>query len=412
MIESNVRSYSRAFPRTFDRALGSEVWDNKGTRYLDFLAGCGALNYGHNDPALKESLIDYINRDGITHGLDLTTISKELFLEALNECVLLPNSLDYVVQFTGPTGTNAVEAAFKLARKVTGRTNIISFTNGFHGVSLGALAATGNAFNRNGAGIPLTGITSLPYDNYFGSSINTMDYFQKLLEDKSSGVDIPAAVIVETVQGEGGLNTASAAWLQQLQALCKKWDILFIIDDIQAGCGRTGSFLSFEKYNLKPDIVTLSKSISGYGLPMAIVLINRAIDQWKPAEHNGTFRGNNHAFVTAACALNHYWRTPELSLAIKHKADLLNKWLEQKLAQYPDQLVEQRGRGMMRGVVCADPAAAAKVTRTAFDHGLIIERSGAEDEVIKFLTPLNIKNDELQEGLSILEHSMSVVFQH
>jgi diaminobutyrate-2-oxoglutarate transaminase len=355
-------------------------------------------------------LIEYISRDGIALGLDLTTIAKDQFLEALNECVLIPNQLDYVVQFTGPTGTNAIEAAFKLARKVTGRTNIVSFTNGFHGVSMGALAATANEYHRSAAGLPLGGSTSLPYDNYLGSSINTMDYFQQLLEDKSSGLDTPAAVVVETVQGEGGLNTASAAWLKQLQMICKQWDILLIIDDIQAGCGRTGSFLSFEKYNLKPDIVTLSKSISGYGLPMSVVLLRRSLDQWKPAEHNGTFRGNNHAFVTAASALNQYWRTPELSLDIEHKASLLTQWFEQKLIQYPDQLVEQRGRGLMRGLVCANPASAARISKVAFENGLIIERSGAEDEVIKFLMSLTITADELQEGLSILDHAMLLVF--
>ncbi len=410
MLESNVRSYSRAYPRVFDRAIGAEIWDNNGARYLDFLAGCGALNYGHNNPFLKESLIEYISRDGISLGLDLTTIAKDQFLEALNEYVFKPNQLDYVVQFTGPTGTNAIEAAFKLARKVTGRTNIVSFTNGFHGVSMGALAATGNEYHRGAAGLPLGGVTSLPYDNYLGRSINTMDYFQQLLEDKSSGLDTPAAVVVETVQGEGGLNTASATWLKQLQMICKKWDILLIIDDIQAGCGRTGTFLSFEKYNLKPDIVTLSKSISGYGLPMSVVLLNRSIDQWKPAEHNGTFRGNNHAFVTAAAALNQYWRTPELSLEIDRKAALLTQWCDQKLFQYSEQLIAQRGRGLMRGLVCASPVAAARISKIAFENGLIIERSGAEDEVIKFLMPLTITTDELQEGLSILDHAMLLAF--
>lgn len=410
LLESNVRSYCRAFPTTFQRAVGAEMWDDKGKRYLDFLAGCGSLNYGHNNPVLKQSLIEYISNDGIALGLDLKTTVKDHFLEAINECVLLPNALDYVVQFTGPTGTNAVEAAFKLARKVTGRNNIVSFTNGFHGVSMGALAATANEYHRGGAGTPLSGVTSIPYDKYFGKTVNTMDYFQQLLEDKSSGLDTPAAVVVEAVQGEGGLKAASAAWLKQLESICKQWNIMLIIDDIQAGCGRTGTFLSFENYQIKPDMVTLSKSISGYGLPMSLVLINRDIDQWKPAEHNGTFRGNSHAFVTAAGALNHYWRTTELSQQIEQKALVLGNWFEQKLSQYPDQLIEQRGRGMMRGLVCADPAAAADVTRTAFEHGLIIERSGAEDEVIKFLMPLTIEMEQLREGLSILDHSMSTVF--
>ncbi|MFT6303743.1 MAG: diaminobutyrate-2-oxoglutarate transaminase [Granulosicoccus sp.] len=411
MYESNVRSYSRAFPRTFDRAVGAEIWDDQGARYLDFLAGCGALNYGHNNPALKEPLLDYISRDAITLGLDLNTTAKDQFLEAFHECVLAPSALDYVVQFTGPTGTNAVEAALKLARKVTGRSNIVSFTNGFHGVSIGALAVTGSEYNRNAAGMPLIGSTALPYDNYFGSSINTVDYFKKLLNDKSSGLDTPAAVIVETVQGEGGLNAACALWLQELQAVCKHWNILLIVDDIQAGCGRTGSFLSFTDYNIKPDIVTLSKSLSGYGLPMSVVLIERSFDQWQPGEHNGTFRGNSHAFVTATSALNNYWRTPDLKKEVDRKTNLLGQWLDVKLTQYPDQLLEKRGRGLMRGLVCADPTAAAAITSTAFDNGLIIERSGAEDEVIKFLTPLTIEDAQLQEGLSILDYALATVFR-
>jgi diaminobutyrate-2-oxoglutarate transaminase len=161
LYESNVRSYARSFPRTFDKALGAEIWDNQGSRYLDFLAGCGALNYAHNNPILKEPLLDYIKRDAITLGLDLKTTAKDKFLEAFHECVLAPNALDYVVQFTGPTGTNAVEAALKLARKVTGRSNVVSFTNGFHGVSIGALAVTGSEYNRNAAGLPLMGSTAL-----------------------------------------------------------------------------------------------------------------------------------------------------------------------------------------------------------------------------------------------------------
>jgi diaminobutyrate-2-oxoglutarate transaminase len=244
-----------------------------------------------------------------------------------------------------------------------------------------------------------------------GSSVNTIDYFQKLLADKSSGLDTPAAVIVEAVQGEGGLNTASAFWLQELQALCKRWDILLILDDIQAGCGRTGSFLSFSDYGIRPDIVTLSKSLSGYGLPMSIVLIDRSIDQWQPGEHNGTFRGNSHAFVTATTALNNYWRTPDLKEEVGRKSTLLCQWLDTKLAQYPEQLLEKRGRGLMRGLVCTDPTAAAAITATAFELGLIIERSGPEDEVLKFLTPLTIEDTQLHEGLSILDHAMATVLK-
>ena len=405
-FESNAQSYARAFPRIFDRACGAELWDVHGRRYLDFLAGAGSLNYGHNNPVFKQVLIEYIERDAVTHSLDLHTAAKERFLEAMRDIVLEPRGLDYVIQFTGPTGTNAVEAALKIARKVTGRTNVISFTNGFHGVSMGALAATGNQHHRRGAGTPLYGTTPMPFDGYFGDAVNTIDYLDRMLSDPSSGVDKPAAVIVETVQGEGGLNAASIGWLKQLQALCLEKNILLIVDDIQAGCGRTGTFFSFEPANLKPDIVTLSKSLSGYGLPFAIVLLGRGLDKWKPGEHNGTFRGNNHAFVTATAMLEHYWRTANFAEEVREKGDRLGYRLQGLVERFSPHLVEVRGRGMMRGVRCADPKRAAVVTANAFTHGLIIERSGPEDEVIKCLMPLTISDAEMEEGLDILEQAV------
>ncbi|MGI9509267.1 MAG: diaminobutyrate--2-oxoglutarate transaminase [Geminicoccaceae bacterium] len=408
-LESNVQSYARAFPKVFHGALGAELRDEAGRRYLDFLAGAGSLNYGHNNPILKQALVAYIEGDGITHSLDFHTAAKQRFLEALQSIVLEPRGLDYVVQFTGPTGTNAVEAALKIARKVTGRTNVICFTNGFHGVSTGALAATCNRHHRDVAGVPLHGTTVIPYDGYFGG-LDTVEYLDRLLSDPSSGVDDPAAVIVETVQGEGGLNVAGTEWLQRLQALCEAKGILLIIDDIQAGCGRTGTFFSFEPAGIKPDIVTLSKSLSGYGLPFAITLIKRSLDQWEPGEHNGTFRGNNHAFVTAAAALEHFWRTPDFALEVRAKGDHLARRLKKMVGRFLPHLVEVRGRGMMRGVRCADPKRAAAVTAKAFEQGLIIERSGPNDEVIKCLMPLTITKAELDEGLDILEQAMSEEF--
>jgi len=405
-FESEVQSYARAFPSTFDRAKGAELWDERGRRHLDFLSGAGSLNYGHNNFALKGALIDYIRRDAITHSLDLHTCAKKRFLQAMRDIVLEPRDLDYVVQFTGPTGTNAVEAALKIARKVTGRTNVICFTNAFHGVSLGALAATGNQHHRGGAGISLQGTTVMPFDGYFGDSIDTVDYLDRMLSDPSSGVDWPAAVILETVQGEGGLNVASISWLQRLEALCREKEILLIVDDIQAGCGRTGTFFSFEPAGLEPDIVTLSKSLSGYGLPLAVVLIRRSLDRWKPGEHNGTFRGNNHAFVTATAALEYYWKTSAFAEELLKKGDHLEHRLQEMARRFSPHVVEVRGRGMMRGLRCADPERAAAVTSAAFDHGLVIERSGPADEVIKCLIPLTIHKEEMDEGLDILERAL------
>ncbi len=409
-LESNVQSYARSFPNIWEKALGTELWDIHGRRYLDFLAGAGSLNYGHNNPILKNALIEYIARDGITHSLDLHTTAKEEFLEAMEEIIFVPRGLDYVVQFTGPTGTNAVEAALKIARKVTGRTNIISFTNGFHGVSVGALAATGNQHFRKAAGVALQGVTVMPYDGYFGSSVDTIAYMDRMLSDPSSGIDEPAAMIVELVQGEGGLNIARLDWLKRLQALCNRKKILLIVDDVQAGCGRTGNFFSFEAAGLKPDIVTISKSISGFGLPLAIVLIARAIDQWRPGEHNGTFRGNNHAFITAAAALDHYWRTPDFANEVQAKGEHLAERLQAFIRKYPEDLLEVRGRGMMRGLHCADPDLAAAVSAHAFKNGLIIERAGAYDEVIKFLMPLTTPLAILDEGVDILGRALDEIY--
>ena len=266
-IESEVQSYARNFPRVLDKAQGEWIYDTEGNRYLDFLSGAGALNYGHNHPVFKEKLIAYVERDGITHSLDLYTLAKREFLETFQERILQTRGFEYVVMFTGPTGTNAVEASLKIARKITGRDTVISFTNGWHGQTLGSLAVTGNAHHRGGAGVALPGATRMPYDGYLGDQVDTTEYLDKVLADSSSGVDVPAAVIVETVQGEGGINACSMEWLTRLSQVCKRHGVLLIVDDIQAGCGRTGHFFSFEPAGFHPDIVTLSKSLSGTVFP-------------------------------------------------------------------------------------------------------------------------------------------------
>lgn len=406
-IESEVQSYARSFPLVFNRAQNEFLYDEDGHQYLDFLAGAGTLNYGHNNPHFKKKLLEYIANDGITHGLDLHTRAKGEFLEAFNEKILKPRNMDYMVQFTGPTGTNAVEAALKLARNVTGRENIISFTNGFHGVSLGALAATGNSHHRGAAGVSLNGSARMPYDGYLGDDIDTTAYLDKVLCDSSSGVDAPAAVIVETVQGEGGINAASFDWLRNLEAVCRKHDMLLIVDDIQAGCGRTGSYFSFEDIGIKPDIVTLSKSLGGYGLPFAKVLIKPDLDQWKPGEHNGTFRGNNFAFVTAKAAIDHYWSDDTFSRDIKRKGQYVSERLDAIVAKYGDGNFTVRGRGMFQGINCVSGELAGAITRQAFKRGLIIETSGADDHVVKFLCPLIISDESLKKGIDIVEQAIA-----
>ncbi|MFC3232189.1 diaminobutyrate--2-oxoglutarate transaminase [Streptomyces nitrosporeus] len=406
-LESEVRSYCRGWPTVFDRAQGSHLHDEAGRTYLDFFSGAGSLNYGHNNPVLKRALLDYIEHDGITHGLDMATTAKRAFLECFQDVVLRPRDLSYKVMFPGPTGTNAVEAALKLARKVKGRESVVSFTNAFHGMSLGSLAVTGNAFKRAGAGIPLVHGTPMPFDNYLDGQVPDFLWFERLLEDQGSGLNRPAAVIVETVQGEGGINVARPEWLRALRDLCDRQDMLLIVDDIQMGCGRTGAFFSFEEAGITPDIVTLSKSISGYGLPMSLCLFRPELDIWEPGEHNGTFRGNSPAFVTATAALNTYWVDSRL---MEKQTLARGEQVEQALLSIVKGLghrgVSYRGRGLVWGMEFDDKTRAGRICARAFELGLLLETSGAQGEVVKLLPPLVIPPDDLQEGLGILDRAV------
>jgi diaminobutyrate-2-oxoglutarate transaminase len=410
-IESNVRSYCRSFPTVFSSASGATLLDECGKTYIDFLSGAGTLNYGHNNLPIKRRLIDYIESDGIVHGLDMATEAKREFLETLDRCILQPRRLSYKVQFTGPTGANAVEASLKIARKVTGRPTVVAFTNAFHGVTLGAVAATAGSYYRDAAGLPVLGTSFVPYDGYFGSDVDTTEYLERLLTDQSSGLDHPAAVIVETVQGEGGVNVASVEWLRSLERVCRAHAILLIVDDIQAGCGRTGTFFSFEQAGIRPDIITLSKSLSGYGLPFSVVLMRPELDHWSPGEHNGTFRGHNLAFVTAKAALDEYWQDDEFSQVVECKGKLLASELQDMVDGCAPGQLSVRGRGMIQGIDCVNGELASLTCKHAFDRGLVIETSGSEGQVIKCLSPLTISEPELQEGLGILRSSLKTAWQ-
>lgn len=408
--ESAVRSYCRSFPATFKTAREAILWDDEGRAYIDFFAGAGALNYGHNPPALKDALIAYIRGDGIAHSLDLHTTAKAAFLEEFSDAILVPRNLDYRVLFCGPTGTNAIEAALKLARKITRRSNVAAFTNGFHGMSTGALAATGSKFHRNGAGVALNNIDRYPYHGYFGAA-DTVAMIRKLLEDPSSGLEPPAAFLLETIQAEGGLRCASAAWLRDLAALAAELGSLIIVDDIQAGCGRCGTFFSFEDAGIRPDIVCLSKSIGGFGLPMSLVLFDQRHDVWKPGEHNGTFRGNNLAFVTAATALA-FWRDPSFVEALTQRGAQLEDGLAKLVQEIGDPSFSSRGRGVMHGLVCPDGEIAGAISRKAFEGGLLVETCGPHDEVVKCLPPITISQEHLAEGLARLsEAALAVLYE-
>jgi diaminobutyrate-2-oxoglutarate transaminase len=406
-LESEVRSYCRSWPAVFDRAVGSWLYDETGHAYLDYFSGAGALNYGHNNPALKSALLDYLVSDRVIHSLDMFTVAKREFLTAFDELILRPRQLSYRVQFPGPAGTNAVEAALKLARKVTGRTEVICFTNAFHGTTLGSLAVTGNPLHRGAAGVPLEHTTRLPFDEARAAHGCDFALIDMLFED--AGPDLPAAVLLETVQGEGGVNVASSEWLRGLAERCQRNSIPLIVDDVQMGCGRTGAFFSFELAGIEPDIVCLSKSISGYGLPMALTLIRPELDIWEPGEHNGTFRGFNPAFVTGAAALRTYWHDEELERSSLVKGERIGGVVRALADSLPPGECEVRGRGMVHGMAFARSDLAGKISAAAFRLGLLVETAGPQDEVVKLLPPLTVSDEELDHGLALLADAVHTV---
>ena len=402
-IESEVKSYCRKYTATFTSAKGSYIYDDEGNKYLDFLAGAGTMNYGHNNDYIKKFIVDYVNEDGLMHALDMYTKPKEDFMETFKTKILDPRGLNYRIQFTGPTGTNAVEAALKLARKVKKRNNIIAFSGAFHGMTLGSVSLTSDVGSRMGAYVPLTYVSHLPYPVGSGANFDTLEYLRNVLEDDHSGIDKPAAIILETIQAEGGINVAPIEWLKGVEELCHKHDILLIADEIQIGNSRTGNFFSFERAGIKPDMVTLSKSISGYGLPMAILLLKPELDIWKPAEHNGTFRGNQLAFVGAKAAIE-YNIDNNLNEEVVKKGEYVKKYIEENILPLSDK-IELRGMGLIWGIDFSkleNDDIVKTIIKKCFERKLIIESAGRKDLVLKILCPLTISYDELKQGLDII----------
>lgn len=408
--ESDVRSYCRSFPAVFTTARGATLWDETGRSWIDFLAGAGALNYGHNPPKIRSKLIEHLESDAISHALDLHTATKREFLETFERVVLTPRNMPHKVQFTGPTGANAVEAALKIARKATGRSGVVAFMGGYHGMSLGALAVTSNAESRAGAGVSMGDVTFAPFPGGPTSHIDSLAWIRMLCHDTHSGMARPAAIIVEPVQAEGGVNVAPVEWLRGLRALCDEFAIVLIIDEIQTGCGRTGPFLASEHAGVMADVITLSKSISGYGLPMSLVLMRPELDLWKPAEHNGTFRGNQMAFVAGTAALEMFDSLDVPSLVEAAGVVVSDFVVKEILGLHPG--LELRGIGLMWGIDMAGVSAeattlAARIARRCYHAGLVIERCGRGDTVLKVLPPLTIATEELVLGLSILRDAIA-----
>ena len=398
--ESEVRSYSRNMPATFIRAKGSYMYDSDGKEYIDFFNGAGALNYGHNNDYIKGKILEYLANDGIIHGLDMQTGAKAEFITTLEERLLKPRGLDYKVQFTGPTGTNAIEAALKLARKVKKRTDVWCLMGCFHGMTMGALSMTSQRDDRNGAGVPLNYVQHIPAP-YMFPELDTIKYMETLLEDDHSGVSRPAALVIETTQIEGGIWVMDTQWLKDVRKFCDDNDILLIVDDIQIGCGRSGRFFSFERAGIVPDMVALSKSIGGFGLPLAILLFKPELDLWKPGEHNGTFRGNQLAFVGGKAGIE-FMLDNHIEDEVQRKSTIVKDFLVNEIKPLGKD-IDIRGIGLCWAIDVHSGDVSKKIARRCFNNGLVLERSGRGSSSVKVMPALTIPDDALMKGLNILK---------
>jgi diaminobutyrate-2-oxoglutarate transaminase len=395
LIESSVASYNKSFPVTFVKAVDSFLYDENGKKYIDFFTGAGTMNYGHNNKKINDAIIDYIQNNGILHSLDMDTRAKLRFLESLENIILKPRNLDFKVQFCAPSGANSVEAALKLSRKIKRRRKVIAFSGSFHGMSLGALSVTANKYYKSPF-FPTSDVQFIPYENYI-DGLDSLKFLRKVLVDNVSGVEIPAAIILETIQADGGINVASNEFLKGIRDICNEFDILMIVDDVQVGNGRSGDFFSFERANIVPDMITLSKGI-GAGFPLSILLFKSEFDVWKRGEHTGTFRGNNLSFIAGSIAIEEYWSIENFSKEIKKKSKIMEDFLKD--------FQTVRGYGMIWGIEL-DSKKALLVRENCFKKGLILELVGANDNVVKLLPPLTINESDLKEGLEILKEAIS-----
>ncbi|EDV5023496.1 diaminobutyrate--2-oxoglutarate transaminase [Salmonella enterica subsp. enterica serovar Ball] len=414
-LESNVRSYPRKLPLAIASARGAWVTDVEGKTYLDCLAGAGTLALGHNHDAVTSSLRQFLDSGLPMHTLDLTTPLKDAFSEAV--LALLPDGgQDYCLQFCGPSGADAVEAAIKLAKTATGRSGIISFSGGYHGMTHGALSATGNTGPKDPVPGLMPGVQFLPYPHEYRCPLGIggtegiqalSQYFARFIEDVESGVSRPAAVILEAVQGEGGVNPAPVSWLRAVREITRRHGILLITDEVQCGFVRTGKMFAYEYAEIEPDIIVMSKAVGG-GLPMALLGIKRAIDAWQPGAHTGTFRGNQMAMATGLATLNILTR-PGFCEQVTERGERLRQQLILLSAQYPA-LAQVRGRGLMLGIEIVDErgttdhlgsypgdtSLAAAIQQHCFRQGLLLERGGRSGNVVRFLPPLIISEEECQ----------------
>ena len=402
-----MRSYCRKYPVIFERAVNDTIYSESGDAYIDFLSVAGSMNYGHNNPYIKSAVLEYLSVDRIINSLDMYTKAKERFIQTFEEEILIPRKLDYKIMCCGQRVQTRSKPLLSWPGKIRdGKTSLL-FSGTFHGMTLGSPALTTDQLSRHGTGVPLNNVTFVPYDGTYYS----IDYIKRILSDDHSGIEKPSAMILETVQAEGGINVASVGWLKEIRQICDENDILLIIDEIQVGNGRTGSFFSFERAGIVPDMVILSKSISGFGLPMSLLLMKRELDIFRPAEHNGTFRGNQLAFVGGTAAIQYYNETG-IEQKVRLRSGQMETYLKDEILPL-DKRLSVRGIGMIWGIDFSriDPSLAMAAVHRAFQNKLIVEVAGRNDSVIKLMPPLTIHEDTLQKGLRILKDTVSDILK-
>ena len=410
--ESNARVYGRHLPIAVEAAAGSFVRDVDGNVFIDFLTGAGVLSLGHNHPELVAVAAEQLGR--FCHGLDLPTPAKDAFTEA--QLSMLPVGMrDRTrVHFCGPTGANAVDAAIKLCKTATGRGDVIAFQGGFHGTTHLGMALTGLVANKTPVANGVPGVHFFPFSNCAdcplglsraGCATNCVELLERSLRDPNGGIPLPAAVIVEMVQGEGGVVAADPEFVRRLRRLTRELGVPLVVDEVQTGCGRTGTWFAFEQYDIEPDVIVASKALSGIGQPVAIILYDERLDVWAPGAHTGTFRGNQLAFAAGAAAVRIVRRDDVLG-NVRARAAQIAQHLE-GLRTHP-WVHDVRGRGLMWGIELADPVdgrpgrLAERVQARCLAEGLIVELGGRDDRVVRLLPPLNVVAEVVDVACSIL----------
>ena len=421
--ESNARSYPRKFPFSLVKAKGVWLEDVEGNRYLDFLCGAGTLALGHNDPEINQSMIEMLQNDRPLHTLDLMTPVKDTFVHTLLS--LLPAGMqgNVKVQFCSPSGTDATDAAIKLCKTATGRSSVVAFHGAYHGMGHGAMALTGNLGAKSKVQSLMPDVHFMPYPYSYrcpfglGGEAGTKaccEYFERMLKDPESGVTLPAAVILEPIQGEGGVIPAPVEFLQTVRRVTKELGIPMIVDEIQCGVGRSGKFFAFEYADIEPDVILVSKAIGGTQ-PMSVVIYNKELDKWQPGAHAGTFRGNQLAMRAGTVVMNRVSK-PEFLAEVLEKGEILRTRIE-ALKEKVSIIGDVRGKGLMLGCEFVDPKGkkdslgalpgsgeiAARIQNECFKNRLVMEKGGRNGAVMRCLCALNVTKEEVNQMLDIFE---------